>query len=67
MLTSLPVGPVPVRKQEGLPTAQEEEEALPDTGCLIATAVITLFNVSNIFGEGRQTGDVLGLSHRLSV
>ncbi|KAB0400140.1 hypothetical protein E2I00_010285 [Balaenoptera physalus] len=37
-------GPVPVQKQEGLPTAQEEEEALPDTGCLIATAVITLFN-----------------------
>lgn len=63
VLTSLPVGPVPVQKQEGLPTAREEEEALPDSGCLIATAVITLFNVSNIFGEGRQTGGMYWVYH----
>nr|XP_058913857.1 exosome component 10 isoform X1 [Kogia breviceps] len=46
-------GPVPVQKQEGLPTAQEEEEALPDTGRLIATAVITLFNEPSAEGNGK--------------
>ncbi|XP_039698165.1 exosome complex component 10 isoform X1 [Pteropus medius] len=38
-------GPVPAQKQTGLfPGGREEEEALLDTKCLIATAVITLFN-----------------------
>ncbi|XP_016004878.2 exosome component 10 isoform X1 [Rousettus aegyptiacus] len=38
-------GPAPAQKQTGLfPGGGEEEEALLDTKCLIATAVITLFN-----------------------
>lgn len=37
----------------GLLPAGEEEEALLDTRCLIATAVITLFNVSHT----RRAGD----------
>lgn len=31
----------------GPPLRQEDEETLPDIRCLVATAVITLFNVSD--------------------
>lgn len=49
VLTSIPLGPAPAQKHTGLfPGGGEEEEALLDTKCLIATAVITLFNVSNV-------------------
>lgn len=54
VLTSIPLGPVPAQKQTGLfPGGREEEEALLDTKCLIATAVITLFNVSNMAASVR--------------
>lgn len=48
MLISVPLGPMPVQKQANLfPEVREEEDALLGTKCLIATAVITLFNVSS--------------------
>lgn len=48
MLVSVPLGPVPVQRQASLfPEVREEEDAVLGTKCLIATAVITLFNVSN--------------------
>uniref|UniRef100_A0A452VGV3 Exosome complex component 10 n=1 Tax=Ursus maritimus TaxID=29073 RepID=A0A452VGV3_URSMA len=37
-------GPVPAQKQASLFPDQREDDILPDTRCLIATAVITLFN-----------------------
>ena len=60
-LTPLPVGPVPVQKQEGLLSAQEDEETLPDIRCLVATAVITLFNVSDTIRDVTQTGGMCWL------
>lgn len=50
-LTCVPLGPVPAQKQASLfcdGRQKEEEEALLGTQCLIATAVITLFNVSTV-------------------
>ncbi|KAB1268399.1 Exosome component 10, partial [Camelus dromedarius] len=44
-------GPEPAQKQDGLLPGREDGEALLDTRCLIATAVITLFNVSTTLSE----------------
>lgn len=42
-----PAGPAPVQRQAGLfPDGRGEDEAPLDSKCLIASAVITLFNVS---------------------
>ena len=60
-LTPLPVGPAPQKKQEGLLSAQEDEETLPDIRCLVATAVITLFNVSDTIWDVTQTGGMCWL------
>lgn len=53
ILTSFPLGPVAVQKQASLFPDRKEEEALLDARGLIATAVITLFNVSR-FGNARE-------------
>ena len=50
-----------MQKQEGLLSAQEDEETLPDIRCLVATAVITLFNVSDTIRDVTQTGGVCWL------
>lgn len=66
-LTPLPVGPVPVQKQEGLLSAQEDGETLPDIRCLVATAVITLFNVSDTIRDVTQTGGCAGFIRQEAV
>ncbi|XP_012578007.1 PREDICTED: exosome component 10 [Condylura cristata] len=47
------LGPVPVRKQTSLFPDPEEEKALLDTKCLIATAVITLFSEPSAEAQGK--------------
>nr|XP_060482911.1 exosome component 10-like [Panthera onca] len=46
-------GPVPVQKQASLFPDQREEDAPPETKCLIATAVITLFNEPSAEESGK--------------
>ncbi|XP_036316954.1 exosome component 10 isoform X1 [Pipistrellus kuhlii] len=46
-------GPVPVQKQASLFPAGGEDEALLDSKCLIATAVITLFNEPSAEENGK--------------
>jgi hypothetical protein len=62
-LPSVPLGSVPAQKQASL-FADRKEETLLDSKCLLATAIITLFNVSNrTLTEALWIpGDVLGLS-----
>lgn len=46
LFTSVSLGAVPLQKQPSLFTEGKEETPV-DAGCLLATAVITLFSVSN--------------------
>lgn len=65
LLTSLSLGTVPLEKKPSL-FAEGKEESSVDARCLLATAVITLFSVSNkeVLHGGQASSYVL-LSHGL--